>query len=80
MRMYPNNVLKRPELSATIMVAAILMAAGLSKLGHGWWAIGVMAALCLLGVVVEHLAGRPAGPGLARAGIALTSKPGSGSV
>ena len=55
MRMYFRSASRRADLSAPIMVAAILMAAGLSKLGHGWWATTVMAALCGLVVVAEQL-------------------------
>jgi hypothetical protein len=35
----------RPELSAAMTVAAVLMAGMLTKLGHGGWGIGVIAAL-----------------------------------
>ena len=44
-----------PELSAAMTVAAVLMAAMLTKLGHGGWGIGVIAALCVLGSAVEPL-------------------------
>lgn len=45
---------RRPELLAVISVAAILIAGALTKAGHAWWGIAMMAAFCVHGVVVEH--------------------------
>ena len=43
------------------MVMAILLAGVVTKLGHGWWGIAVMVALCLLGTLrkAEATARRP---------------------
>ena len=45
--------MERPELSATITVAAMLMAVILTKLNHAWLGIIIIIALC-----VFHLAQR----------------------
>ena len=45
-----RNVVTRTELPALMTVVALLVAGMLTKLGHGWWAIALMIALCILDV------------------------------
>jgi hypothetical protein len=44
-------VVTRTELPALMAVVALLMAGMLTKLGHGWWGIALMVALCVLDIV-----------------------------
>ncbi len=46
-----RNVVTRTELPALMTVVALLMAGMLTKLGHGWWGIALMIALCILDAV-----------------------------
>jgi len=46
-----RNVVTRAELPALMTVVALLMAGMLTKLGHGWWGIALMIALCILDIV-----------------------------
>jgi hypothetical protein len=55
MRVQWLRLLQRPDLSAAATVTAVLMAGVLAKFGHAWWAVVVMAGLCLGGGVIEHL-------------------------
>jgi hypothetical protein len=55
MRVYWSCLLQRADLSAAATVTAVLLAGVLAKLGHAWWAVVVMAGLCLGGGVIEHL-------------------------
>jgi bacteriorhodopsin len=57
--MHLPQMLVRSELSAALTVTAVLAAGTLAKLGFAWWAIGVVAAFCLLGVIERLTAARP---------------------
>ncbi len=46
-----RKLMERLEVSAAMTVIAMLVAGTLTKLGHGWWGIAVMVALCFLNIV-----------------------------
>ena len=46
-----RNLVTRTELPALMTVVALLMAGMLTKLGHGWWGVALMIALCILDAV-----------------------------
>ena len=46
-----RKLMERLEVSAAMTVIAMLVAGILTKLGHGWWGIAVMVALCFLDIV-----------------------------
>ena len=51
------------ELTASLALAAVLAGGLLTKTGHVWAAIMVLAALCTIGVMLERLApSHQAGP------------------
>lgn len=45
---------ERPELLAVASVVAALVACALTKVGFAWCGIAIIAALCMLGVIVEQ--------------------------
>lgn len=46
-----RSIVARNELPALMTVVALLTSAMMTKLGHGWWGIALMIALCLVDVV-----------------------------
>jgi hypothetical protein len=50
-----SRILAWRRLSALNVVAVVLLAGTLTKLGHAWSAIAVLAILCVLGPVFQRL-------------------------
>jgi hypothetical protein len=55
MRMALSRIGEWRRLSAPAVIAAVLVAGALSKLGHAWSAIALLAVLCSFGAVFKGL-------------------------